>query len=272
MSKVSEKRVIITLSQKGGVGKTIFSANLVALLRSRNICVSAYDGDGAVGGLRRLLGEGDAAVGCEGYNILDPKERRILLDSFESNKGVVLHDLPGGALDALCLAGGDAGKLRSGEGVLAAADDLGMALTIVHFVSSYAETVQSVADALEVLPLDRCSHVAILPELYGLDQEDFPFWYGFKVGDERHGGATRTRFLAGGGVEVIYPYCRNAFLAKMSAVRATYPYGVSSSQAYRDRESNGLKLLSYGETAQVATFATRFAKEIEKQGCLLGLK
>lgn len=272
MSKNTGKRAILTLSQKGGVCKTMFSANLVSLLRSRDIMVSAFDGDGAVGGLRRLLRDGDAATYCEGYNIFDPKQRRILLDSLASDASLVVHDLPGGALDSLCLTGGDAGNERSGEGFLAAVDDLGVSLTIVHFLSSYAETVQSVSDAIDVLPLDRCSHVAVRPELYGPDDEDFPFWYSFISEKKSIGGATRKRFIDGGGVEVIFPYCRNALLAKMSAHQATYPYGVSSAQAYRDRSSNGLSLLSYGETAQVYTFATRFAKEVEKQGALLGLK
>ena len=106
-SNGAAKRVILVASEKGGVGKSVFARSLVDHLRNSGATVAAYDADGSVGALVRVLGTRDggsivqpqdATAGVGIYNIRSDEQRATLLDCISEGAPLIVHDLAGGSL------------------------------------------------------------------------------------------------------------------------------------------------------------------------------
>src|ERR1051325_4570772 len=93
------KRVLLVGSEKGGVGKTPWCISFVDYVRAqRGGRVAAFDADGSVGGLVKMLGSRDDVgkllehqdplSGIGFYNIRS-EERVQLLDAIASNEPLV---------------------------------------------------------------------------------------------------------------------------------------------------------------------------------------
>lgn len=103
-----QKRAVLVTSEKGGVGKSVTARTLVEYLREGGTRVAAYDADGSVGGLVRVLGtrdgagevldEQDPTVGVGYYNIRDAAESHTLLNCLGTQEPLIVHDLAGGSL------------------------------------------------------------------------------------------------------------------------------------------------------------------------------
>jgi CobQ/CobB/MinD/ParA nucleotide binding domain len=262
-SKVRIKRLTMTPSEKGGVGKSFCTISLVDYLRAAGATVAAYDADGAVGSLTRVLGTRDdhgkllpaqdPVLGVGYYNIRAGGERNLLLDSVARADEIIVHDLAGGTLRDVTMV------VDGGEGVgalLDAYDEHNYRLTIVHVLSPTAASVQSVNQYLMLFG-DRVDHVAVKNRYWGTK---FPFWSGFTDGaGVRRGGKTRELFASLGGVEIEMPALANETYAKMDAEN------LSPSQAVRST------FLTITERSQVVKFRRDFAAAIEPVRSLFGL-
>ncbi|MGV7034928.1 nucleotide-binding protein [Methylobacterium symbioticum] len=79
----ASKRAVFVTSEKGGVGKSVTARALIDQLRTEGVRVAAYDADGSVGGLVRVLGIRDAhgnlvrdqdpVTGVDYYNVGLPR-------------------------------------------------------------------------------------------------------------------------------------------------------------------------------------------------------
>ena len=271
-----KKRLIASISQKGGVGKTNYLAALIASLRASGVPCEAFDADGANASLWRALGKGDAnpLTGCGKYDLGNADERGMLaISARDAQGGVVLcHDLPGGSLDDLKCVAGESGKRRSADGFLDMLDAVDTRLTVVHMLSPFAETMASVAAVVKEFPLDRCDHVVVLPEWFSSGElDDFPFWVGYRTeAGQVVGGKTRERMLAQGVKEIFAPALRVSVLAKIAANGAAMPFGMALAEIADNREALGLGTLNYAEIGAVSKYCRFFEEETAKAADLLG--
>ena len=260
------RRMVVVVSHKGGVGKTFFAATLVSWMRSQGIAVAAFDSDGIVGGLRRVLGtkgpdgmpvaEQDPLKGCAYYDIRNDRERPQFLDAVSLGYPLMLQDLPGGAVIDLQRVVDD------GEGVrqlLDSFDSEGVRLTVVHLVTHVIESVFSVA-SLSQLFGQRADHVAVLNKNFGRELTDFPFWYGYETAKgEKKGGATRKRFLEMGGVEIEFPALEPGVFAKIAAAMEPPARAVLNTE------------LKLSERGAIQVFLRKFDEQVRNVGPMLGV-
>lgn len=206
------KKLIVTASQKGGSGKTVLARALLDHLRTADVTVAAYDGDGAVGGLYKHFGSRDSARRlesvqdpCRGvvvYDIRNADTRDTLFESLAADSSLVLHDLAGGALLPLLELFQD-----DAEGALVnfntALEDLDSEMIVLHLVTRDDGSVASLAQYLDLTAgCSRIRHVAVINRHNGRDT-DLSTWFGVPGG--RTGGRTRTRLLEQGGLEMELP-------------------------------------------------------------------
>jgi len=260
------RRMIVVASHKGGVGKTFLSATLVSWLRGEGIDVAAYDSDGIVGGLRRVLGvkgaDGmllptqDPVKGCAFYDIRNDRERAQFLDCVSLGHSLILQDLPGGAVLDLQRIVDD------GDGVRQLLDSLeseGIRLTVMHLVTHVIESVFSVA-SLSQLFGNRADHIAVLNQNFGREQADFPFWYGYETANgDRKGGATRKKFLEAGGAEIQFPALQAGVFAKIAAAMEAPTKAVVNPE------------LRLSERGTIQVFLRKFDEQARTVGPLLGI-
>lgn len=258
------KRVVLVASEKGGVGKSVFSRSLIDHLRSTaNVTVAAYDADGGVGALVRVLGTRDAGgrieadqVPSEGvgfYNVRADGERNQLLDCIEGGDDLIVHDLAGGALADLTriVDGGD-----GLDGLLGAFEEHGYRLTIAHVLSADIGSAQSVSRWIDLVG-DRADHVAVR----NLAFSDHPFWNGFRTTDgSTKGGKTKATLIEMGGVEIDLPKLPDGTFAKLDA------------ENVRFSGANDAAVLTITERAHVSKFRRDFGTAIAPAGHFLGLK
>lgn len=227
------RTLLTTSSQKGGVGKTMFAAALLDTLRQSGQRVDGYDADGAIGGLIDLHGSRtsdghlqdpqDPSQGVVPYDIRDADSRGLLINCLETDARVMLHDLAGGALGALCMLFGD-DPATGLIGLDQTLDDLDVNMTILHLVNRDEGSVVSVGQYLDLTtPCRRIGHVAVINR-HRAREADLWAWLG--TADGQHGGRTRERLLDRGGREMSLPALDDG--AAALALAASVPFSVAS--------------------------------------------
>jgi hypothetical protein len=203
------KRLVMTVSQKGGVGKTTVMRGVVEIARTRGGKVAAYDADGGVGQLLKHYGtkaDGGAVLpdqnplqGVGYFNVRDLRDKEAVSRLDGEGADLVVLDMPGGTLDVLTdvVPGG----LRG-------------------LVEMYREEGWEVLVLLVITPLQNCAlEVLRLIEHLGSAQGlivvknpgHFPAHAFYQyAGDDEHPeyGVARERLLAAGGREMTMPPIR----------------------------------------------------------------
>lgn len=258
----TKKHVALIASEKGGVGKSVFARGLVDLLRSSGTTLAAYDADGGVGALVRVLGSRDdtgrvqdeqkATEGVGYYNIRAEGDRNALLDCIASGESLIVHDLAGGSLQDLSRI------VDAGEGIgglLAAFAEHGYRVTVFHVLSSDIGSAQSVARWID-LAGDEVDHIAVINRKYSAH----PYWFGFTAGDGiNKGGKTRDKLIEMGGVEIDLPAIPDGTFAKLDA--ENIPFSAA----------NGARVLTITERAHISKFIRDFTGAFEPARKFLGL-
>lgn len=264
-ASTAPKRVVLIASEKGGVGKSVTARTLIDHLRTEGVRVAAYDADGGVGGLVRVLGTRNGTgldssqsptEGVGYYNVRAEGERNLLLDSIEAGEGLIVHDLAGGSLaDLMRIVDGGDGL----DGLLAAFEEHGYRVTVMHLISPEVGSAQSVARWLD-LAGDRVDHVAIRNTRWGKSESDFPFWHGFTDGKGvAKGGKTRDKLLSMGGVEIDLPAMPAGTFAKVDADNLPFTAAANDTA------------LTITERAHVAKYRREFGAAVEPARPFLGL-
>jgi hypothetical protein len=260
------KRVVLIVSEKGGVGKSVKARALIDQLRAEGIKLAAFDADGSIGALVRVQGtrdEGgrlvpkqDPTKGVGYYNVRDDADRNKLLDVIISGHDIFVHDLAGGSLaDLTRIVDGGEGL----DGLVAAFGEHGYRLTIVHVISPEIGSAQSVARWIDLVG-DRVDHIAVRNGRWGKSDADFPFWVGFVDGKgNSKGGKTRDKFLALGGVEIELPAVPTGTYAKVDAENMSFSAAAADTS------------LTITERAHIAKFRRDYAAALEPARQLLGL-
>ena len=237
MAKAAEanKRLVLIVNNKGGVGKSVVSRALADLYRTAGKTVHIYDADGGVGSLvasygtrngdGRLVEPQDPAVGVGYYDIRHDDTRDKLLNSLEGSPEIVLHDLAGGSLNELKRI------VDQGEGVeylLETIVKLGYRITLVHIISNVQGATVSVKEYSEAFG-DHADHVVVVNKAWGSSDDDFPFWFGFTKPDGTTvGGKTREALIKGGASEIRFPALQPGTFAKVEASNMPYSKAAES--------------------------------------------
>jgi hypothetical protein len=250
-----KKKLIITASQKGGAGKTFLACVLLDYMRCLGMSVDAYDGDGANGGLFKVMGirdaEGklmadqDASIGVTVYDFRLDQSRDLLINSLDSANNIILHDLAGGALLSLLQIFDDDpadGGLKNLDEVLG---DEQAELIILHLITDEDETVASLGQYLKLCELcENIHHIAVINQLTA-KQKGLTAWYG--APDGKSGGNTRERFLTQGGLEMSLPKLEPVVMAQIN--QRAMPFSTAI-------VGNGIKRAHRG---RIALFQKQFA-------------
>ncbi|MBP2563325.1 hypothetical protein J2857_006124 [Neorhizobium galegae] len=251
---------VIMASDKGGVGKSFFFRFLAEHLRKhKGESVLLFDGDGGTGSSFRIFGTRDAdgfliedqnpAVGIMQYNLRKARPRETLINSVTLGGAITLHDLPGGAFDAMTEIADNGDESLHGifEGVLSE----GQQPVVFHLVHHEDESTESVARYLDATEGLEIKHIAVLNFRDADSKEDFEMWFGYTdEHGEKIGGRTRERLLASGGFELIVPR-----LAPSAASRIKR-YNLTFEQATTD------KRLTLAQRTQVSRWYREMTKAL----------
>lgn len=251
---MDQKRLILVVSSKGGVGKTTFGRLLADAYLDQGIKAEVFDGDGQVGGLARV--HTDAAF----YDLRSDDDRHILLNSVGSDADVILHDLPGGSVTELTKIVDD-GSGQSVDGLVATLADLNVKLTLVHVIDNELESAQSVAKYMELFGADGVDHVAVLNMRESRNAKaDFLYWFGYEQNGERKSGKARAAMLNAGGVEFEMPSLQAGARAHIKELNLRF------------RECADHPDLTITERAVANQFVRAFRKNVAAAAGPLGLK
>lgn len=208
------KTIILMASQKGGVGKSAIAIAFVGWLRRNGCQVAAYDGDAVVGTTYLTLAEKDESKkplevqdprrGVRPYNLRDADEADELVNSFDVEAEIVLHDLPGGALQDLAdiLAHADGSGI---DEMLSMIEEAGHRLIMVHVITDDVATIISLGGYLKGFG-DRARHIAVLNQAFTSD-DGRAVWLK---------SATRKRLQELGGREMEFPALREDLARQLS--------------------------------------------------------
>src|SRR6202163_629618 len=202
------KRLVMTVSQKGGVGKTTVMRGVVEIARSRGVKTAAYDADGGVGQLLKHYGTkvgGEVAVvqnpldGVGYFNVRDLRDKEAVNRIDGAGADLVVLDLPGGTLDVL--ADVVPGGLR---GLVEMYRDEGWEVVVLLVITPLQNCALEVLRLIEHLGSARGLIVVKNPG-------HFPAHAFYQyAGDDEHPeyGVARERLLAAGGREMTMPPIR----------------------------------------------------------------
>lgn len=138
--KSNARKVFYTISNKGGVGKTVLARALYDYLISRHLNAYAFDTDKQVGQLRQYFG---SQVGT--FDLRDEEEVRLIIDALSDfDRDYLLFDLPGGSLGNLRKIFNAADCMGIGEEV----SRQGYELHILIPITPYIGSIQSVRDVM----------------------------------------------------------------------------------------------------------------------------
>ncbi|WP_425624875.1 hypothetical protein [Agrobacterium radiobacter] len=263
-SSEKQKRIILVVCNKGGVGKSVVSRALTDFLRSTASDAHVYDADGGVGSLVVAYGTKDAngsvktdqdpAKGVGYYDIRSDGSRNQLLDTLSSGAPIVMHDLAGGSLGEIKRIVDDGDGV---EGFLDAVEAQGYRPTLLHVISNVQGATASVREYWNAFG-DRADHIAVVNKAWGKTEDDFPFWYGYEVNGSKKGGNTRTAVLQS-GAELLFPALQPGTFAKVEALNVPYS------------DAEGAADLTITEKAHLNKFNKATAAEFLKVKDRLGL-
>ncbi|WP_306223808.1 AAA family ATPase [Bosea beijingensis] len=270
------KRVILMISEKGGVGKTHTACALVDYARSTNQRIAAYDGD--MQGdwkLSKMFAQCDEdgdlpdeqnpTAEVVSYDCSNEEDRAIIVNACSTADPVILHDISAGGLGHLMKVQDGGGGLKR---LLRAFASVGYRVTIIHVVTVEDGTTRSVADVLDELELagaaaEIVDHIVVLNRRDGKKNSAFKTWFegsrDATTKDRVSGPVTRNRFLAAGGKEIELPMLDPTTCNEIAGLR------ISFSEAERSR------YLTLNEQQYAKNFRMDFAEAIEPVKNLLGL-
>lgn len=222
------KKIVCTISRKGGVGKTATARVIGETLRRRLPGALLVDGNGSVGQFLQYLGlrdgrgkmvdpqpepEGVRAFDMHG----DERDRDSLLRLLESGFETIFADLPAESLPML-------GRLARELAFFDLVESSGYQLTLISPVTPYRASVRDVQDALALAP--RAQHVIVRNLGFGdaanparNDPGDFKLW---------DSSRTRQAALDAGAIIVDLPRCKSGVLAALDDRSLSFESGLKS--------------------------------------------
>jgi len=218
MKQVSNKQIILVLSDKGGTGKSLFTRALADYLIRKQLHedLLLVDGDGEVGQLLQFYKE----YGVISAQIINAEKRDQFIDILESDKKLVLVDLPAASIAHLEL-------LDEEIGFFDLVSEHGYQLTLCNVMSPFKASIRSVKAMIE-LAGDKANYVVVKNRFFGLDEE-------FHLYDKGKGKEALKKHQ---GIEIELPAIATGVLAEIDRRNLSFHSAMSDTAlklAYRCR-------------------------------------
>jgi hypothetical protein len=237
------KRFTVFVKDKGGTGASVIARFLAELHQQRNTGAYLVDGDGTTASLSKHFGlPRENAGNPDISNPANPvhtfslhgseRDRDTIASLLEVDAPKMLLDLPATSLTVLR-------KIEAEYRWTAMLAEHGWRPTVVASVTPFEESIFDLADAMELFG-DRADYIAVVNMGLAEERADFEIW------DE---GETRPKFLAAGGIEVVFPKLKPRIAAKLQKYTLTFDGGKSSSHLILADRSRLSKWFSDAETA-----------------------
>ena len=215
---MNSKRMILVLSDKGGTGKTLFSRGLADYLQRYQQLAQTLlvDGDGEVGQLLQFYRN----FGVISTQITEPEHRDNFINILESEKSLIVADLPAASLTHLT-------ALEVEMGFLALVKSHGYQLTLCNVISPFKASIRSVK-AMAEWAGDQADYVVIKNRFFGLDEE-FHLYYS---------GQGKKAMAHYNGLEIELPRISSGVLAAIDVLNLPFCQALESPElklAYRCR-------------------------------------
>jgi hypothetical protein len=221
---MSNKKIVLVLSDKGGTGKTLFSRGVVDHLIRNNLqqYTLFVDGDGEVGQLLQFYKQ-DRVISAQ---IANEQYRDQFVDILESQQPLIIVDLPAASITHLA-------RLNDEIAFFQVVKDYGYDLIFCNVLSPFKAAVRSVKAMIE-LAGDQAQYVVVKNRFFGDDNE-------FHLYETGQG---KQLLAAHQGQEIGMPKLSTGVLAELDSLNLPFYEAVESTQlklAYRCRINQWLK-------------------------------
>lgn len=171
--KSSQKRMLLVLGGKGGVGKTLFCRLLFFYFQQAKANFAAFDADRENPELHTLHANCEPAV--RPFNFLDVNQAKMFLGYLEeSQPETVFLDMPAAS------SHGVREQFQRFDLLNLAMDpSLGYRITVVGVLNHSYHAMGSLSEMMEAFG-DQADYVAVLSEMWTADGHNFELWYDSK--------------------------------------------------------------------------------------------
>lgn len=230
--RTTERRLIMTVGDKGGSGKSFFTRALAGLhLADSTPGVLLIDGDSTVGSLVKFFGDRGRVEPFSVHGKLDERDR-LVNDLLRRGASLVVADMPATSLTRLR-------EIADDYDFVDAVADAGYRLTVVAPITPYDDSILDLQDTIALCDPDvvaafdhadamasplgtesvptkaRVDYVAMVNLGLAEDRTDFALW------DAAH-AYTRRLFTFAGGVQLQFPALRPRIAALLQQHRLSF--------------------------------------------------
>lgn len=209
------KRFVMTISDKGGSGKSVVARLLADYYISNNTPVMLVDGDGEVGQLLKFHGQRDASgrleskqtpgVGVLQFALHGSKiDREKIATVLDYSADLVLCDFPAAGLTVL-------DQTNAAFGFLDDIKTEGYRPVFVNPITPYAASMRTVKRMTQLGGSDS-DYIVLRNEMFTEGPEDWIVWNGSDDGSIRPSGGKKTLSEIG-GIEIDLPRLRAGAMA-----------------------------------------------------------
>lgn len=203
---VNSKNIYMSITDKGGTGKTLFSRLLANKLISNGKNPLLVDGDGEIGGLHQFYDD-SLTVRFTG----EAHDRDELTSILDSGNDTIMIDMPAASLTSLSI-------FNDETRFFSELKDLGYTLTLINVITPFKSSIRTVKQMLE-LGGDNAQYVVVINEFFGR-KDDFYLWYG---DEEQPVAKSKTALAAAGGKEIILHSLQTGVLVAMDYDNIKFP-------------------------------------------------
>ena len=233
------KDIFMSITDKGGTGKTLFSRLLANKLIRDGKDPLLVDGDGEIGGLHQFHSD-SLTVRFTG----EAHDRDELTTILDSGKDTILIDMPAASLTSLAIFNDETRFFRELK-------SLGYTLTLVNVITPFKTSIRTVRQMLE-LGGDNAKYVVVVNEFFGR-KDDFYLWHG---DEEQPVSKGKTALVAAGGEEIVLHSLQTGVLVALDYDNIKFP------DAMDERGENKLKRRVH--RARLAVWLDKMDDELNK--------
>jgi len=215
---MNKKHLFLVLSDKGGTGKSLFTRGLADYIIRNNQHKNTLfvDGDGEVGQLLQSYRE----YGVISAQIIDQEQRDQFINILESDKKLVIVDLPAASISHLT-------QLEQEMGFFNLIEQYDYKLTLCTVLSPFKASIRSVKAAIEFAQ-NKASYVIVKNRFFGSD-DDFHLY---------ESGQGQKLLKSHKGLEIQLPAISTGVLAELDVHNLAFLKAIDNAKlklAYRCR-------------------------------------
>lgn len=220
------KRMYMTITDKGGTGKTLFARYLAHHAIANKLKPLLVDGDGEVGGLNQFYQKSETVrfTGTE-------KDRELLMDIIDTDRETIIVDLPAASVTAMNIFNKEVNFLDQAKAE-------GFEIVFINIITPFKTSLRTVGKMIEVGG-ENAKYVVAVNRFYG-DNDDFYLWFGDENQPEHE---NRKKLIEVGGTEIDFVKISTGVLVALDQENMKFADGVEQlrRRAHRQRVHNWLR-------------------------------